>query len=148
MYIYEGSLPVERSHKIPTLVNEVEVQALVSRSLNSKSTDVVELKFPNPSLTHSISGCVFEAPSHMVYQLVACVLLNYSRATGETHAVGDHRVDHFDPQRMKGTIFPTVLMAGPPYQNLHNLCFSLLFVALYTISVNKPDSNHSMDAVE
>ena len=66
MYIYEGSLQVERSHKIPTLANEVEVQALVSRSLNSKSTDVLELKFPNPSLTHSISGCVFEAPSHMV----------------------------------------------------------------------------------
>ena len=57
-------------------------------------------------------------------------------------------VDHFDPQRMKGTIFPTVLLAVPLYQNLHNLFFPLLFVALYTISVNKPDSNNSMDAVE
>ena len=57
-------------------------------------------------------------------------------------------IDHFDPQRMKGTLSLPVLIPVPLYQNLHNLVFTLLFIALYTIMVNKPDANDIMGPVE
>ena len=64
------------------------------------------------------------------------------------HLLSPHFIDHFDPQRMKGTLSLLMLIPVPLYQNLHNLWFTLLFIALYTIMINKSDANDIMGPVE
>jgi hypothetical protein len=36
----------------------------------------------------------------------------------------------------------------PLYQNIHNLCFTLLLIAFYTVTVNKQDSFNKMETAE
>ena len=66
MYIYEGSLWVILPQTQDSHIGKQSQGTSSHLSEFEVNTDVVELKFPNPSLTHCISGCVFEAPSHMV----------------------------------------------------------------------------------
>ena len=63
MYIYEGSLGAELSHSHIRKQSQGTSSHLSEFQVN---TDVIELKFPNLSFTHNISGCVFDAPSYMV----------------------------------------------------------------------------------
>ena len=57
-------------------------------------------------------------------------------------------IDHFDPQRMKGTASVVVINLVPLYQNIHNLCFTLLLMVFYTMTINKTDSFNIMDGIE
>jgi hypothetical protein len=56
--------------------------------------------------------------------------------------------DHFDTQRIKGTLSSRRLTLVPRYQNLLNLFFTLLFLVLYTIVVNTPNPTGGIDLVE
>jgi len=64
--------------------------------------------------------------------------------------------DHFDTQRIKGTPLSLLrslvgerrLIVVPQYQNLLNLWFMFLFLALYTITVNTPNPKGGIDFME
>ena len=58
--------------------------------------------------------------------------------------------DHFDVQRMRGMpILAYIKLSQVPlYQNLANLFFTLLFLVLYTVSVNTPNDKGMIDTAE
>jgi hypothetical protein len=64
------------------------------------------------------------------------------------HITSQHFRDHFDTQRIKGYPCIRVLTPVPLYQNLLNLFFTLLFMVLYTITVNTPNERRDIDFVE
>jgi hypothetical protein len=70
-----------------------------------------------------------------------------------------HFIDHFDIERIKGSppdsFFPPpppnnfrYLFLVPLYQNLLNLFFTLLFIVLYSITVNTPNNIAKIDFFE
>jgi hypothetical protein len=63
------------------------------------------------------------------------------------YLTSQHFRQHFDTQRIKGTLF-LVFNKVPLYQNVLNLFFTLLFVLLYTIAVNTPTEKGDFDIVE